>query len=380
MKTCLTVMASFCIATVLAACATGVPRSESAADGGGRESSRSLVAEAQAVPVPEVEPLSCGVTKNPALCRRVADIRAVNLGNALEAPREGMWGVRLNEEDFRLIAGAGFDTVRVPIRWSAHAAAQAPYTVDDSFFERVDWVIEQSRRNGLLAIINMHHYDEIFVRPDDHSERFVAIWRQIAERYAEVPTAELWFELLNEPHGALVSLAWQRLMAATLDVVRASNPNRPVVVGGADWNSLYALGALRVPDDDHLVLTFHYYHPFVFTHQGASWTNMEDTLGIPWHGNEALRRDIDTAFETARRYATMHRLPLLLGEFGAYSKADMLSRVRWTSYVRKCAEAHGFGWAYWEFRAGFGVYDASAARWQDGLAAALLNAPPRQDP
>ena len=45
--------------------------------------------------------------------------RGVNLGNALEAPVEGEWGVTLREEYFRLIREAGFDAVRIPIRWSA---------------------------------------------------------------------------------------------------------------------------------------------------------------------------------------------------------------------------------------------------------------------
>jgi hypothetical protein len=54
--------------------------------------------------------------------------RGVNLGNALEAPKEGEWGVTLREEYFHLIAEAGFDSVRIPIRWSAHAALTEPPT------------------------------------------------------------------------------------------------------------------------------------------------------------------------------------------------------------------------------------------------------------
>ena len=40
--------------------------------------------------------------------------RGVNLGNALEVPQEGEWGVVLQSEYFPLIREAGFDTVRVP--------------------------------------------------------------------------------------------------------------------------------------------------------------------------------------------------------------------------------------------------------------------------
>jgi endoglucanase len=47
--------------------------------------------------------------------------RGINLGNALDAPKEGQWGVMLKEEYFKIIKDAGFNSVRIPIRWSAHA-------------------------------------------------------------------------------------------------------------------------------------------------------------------------------------------------------------------------------------------------------------------
>ena len=64
--------------------------------------------------------------------------RGVNLGNALEAPKEGDWGVKLKAEYFRAVKDAGFAMVRLPIKWSARAAADAPYTIDAAFAERVD--------------------------------------------------------------------------------------------------------------------------------------------------------------------------------------------------------------------------------------------------
>ena len=49
--------------------------------------------------------------------------RGINLGNALEAPNEGDWGVVLQPDYFKAIAQAGFNSVRIPIRWSNHALA-----------------------------------------------------------------------------------------------------------------------------------------------------------------------------------------------------------------------------------------------------------------
>src|SRR6185436_11835887 len=93
---------------------------------------------------------------------------AINIGNALEAPREGEWGMTLKEEYFEAIAQAGFKGVRIPIRWSSHAAEQPPYTIAPSFFERVDWAIEQAVSRKLSVVINVHHYGELDQEPDKH--------------------------------------------------------------------------------------------------------------------------------------------------------------------------------------------------------------------
>src|SRR5258708_18972879 len=100
--------------------------------------------------------------------------RGVNLGNALEAPAEGEWGLTLKEEYFAEIARAGFNSVRVPIRWSSYAQKEPPYAVDPKFFERIDWVIEQALSRKLAVVVNVHHYDEIDLDPEHHTARLVA--------------------------------------------------------------------------------------------------------------------------------------------------------------------------------------------------------------
>ena len=79
-------------------------------------------------------------------------------------------------------------------------------------------------------------------------------------------------------------------------------------------------------------------------------------------------KDLDWAV----RWAEKLDCPLWMGEFGAYSKADMASRANWTSTLRAEAEARGIAWSYWEFGAGFGVYDRTAGRWRQELLGALI--------
>jgi endoglucanase len=299
--------------------------------------------------------------------------RAINLGNALEAPSEGEWGVTLEAGYFKAIKAAGFDTVRVPIRWSAHAAAGAPYTIDPKFFARVDWVLDQAAANRLNAVLNIHHYSGMEKDPDKHLPRLVGLWKQIALRYKDRPPT-VYFELLNEPHGKLTEAKWNATIPPVLAEIRKTNPSRPVIVGPGQWNGIRALSKLQLPDDPRLIVTVHYYSPFEFTHQGAEWADpkVRNLRDIPWQGTEkemaTLRKDLDVAATWAKE----HNRPIFLGEFGAYSKADMASRARWTRAVVREAEARGFSWAYWEFCAGFGAFDSQKGQWREPLLKALM--------
>ncbi len=298
--------------------------------------------------------------------------RGVNLGNALDAPQEGAWGVTLQEEYFQLIKIAGFDAVRIPIRWSTHAAESAPYTIDPIFFERVDWAIEQSLSRGLVTVINVHHYEEIMQNPAEHEERLLALWEQIAARYKEYP-ADLLFEVLNEPTANLKSGAWNRLLAKAIGVIRETNPKRNLIVGPANWNSINSLGSLELPDDRHIIVTVHYYDPFHFTHQGAEWASGSDAwLGTMWEGTSAEERAIARDLDLVAAWAEANEHPIYLGEFGAYSKADIDSRARWTAHVARQAEERGMSWAYWEFCAGFGVFDSGRGQWNEQIRDALI--------
>ncbi len=299
--------------------------------------------------------------------------RGINLGNALDAPSEGAWGVTLQPEYFAAIKSAGFESVRLPTKWSAHAGRSAPYKIDKAFAERVDWAVEQATSRGLNIVVNVHHYDEIHDDPAAHLPRLIGLWSQIADRSKDRPTS-VSFELLNEPHGKLKDAEWNAMLPRLLEVVRKTNPDRPVIIGPANWNGVHGIDRLVLPSgDSNLIATVHSYEPFHFTHQGAEWSEGSDKwLGMKWTGSEAEASAIAKTFRKAADWSKAHNVPIYLGEFGAYRKADMDSRVRWTRFIAREAERLGWSWAYWEFCSGFGAYDPAAKAWREPLKKALV--------
>jgi endoglucanase len=293
--------------------------------------------------------------------------RGINFGNRLDAlparPVPDAW--------FDLVRDAGFDTVRLPVRWSAHAAATAPYALDEPYAVAVDAAVDAALRRGLTTIVDVHHYDALQAAPDAHADRLVGLWERIAARYADRSPA-LWLEPLNEPHGALDAPQWNILLREALAAIRAVDPDRTVLIGPAPMNDIHALPTLDLPDDERVRATVHYYAPLRFTHQGAPWVDGADRWRDVGWGGDGRGGDADRAAVTADLERLAGHGAVFVGEFGTYERADLASRVRWTAHVRGELERLGLDWCYWDFATDFGVYDPAAEAWREPLRKALL--------
>jgi endoglucanase len=329
---------------------------------------------------PSFKPPSCAAVTAQTCATAQALARGINLGNMLEAPEEGQWGVKLEPAYIDKVAGS-FTTVRVPVRWSNHAALTADAKLDEAFAGRVDQVVDALLAKGAYVIVNMHHYTQLSggklhwkeaeADPTVLETRLVNMWRQIALRYKD-RSPKLLFELLNEPNGRMDGEAWNTLAPKVLAAVRASNPNRTVLIGPGAWNGIPALPELRLPADRNLIVAIHNYDPFPFTHQGM------DHLAKPFPTgttccDAAQRKDLTDDLDAAVQWSREKGYPLHLGEFGANVAADMKSRESYTRMVRDEAERRGIAWTYWEFASDFGAYSPKTGTWVEPIRRALLD-------
>jgi endoglucanase len=275
---------------------------------------------------------------------------------------------RFNARHFRLIRQGGFRTVRVNLQAFGHMNAQD--RLDPRWLKTLDWVVREATRAHLNVILDEHDYNPCSDQPQACGPRLLAFWRQVGARYRTAP-ASVMFELLNEPHKGL-DASWNGLLREALATVRATNPRRNVIVGPADWNDIDSLSKLDLPKADrHLIVTIHYYRPMAFTHQGAAWNPATPRTGVSW-GSPQDEAKVGKDFDAAQAWAQANRRPIFLGEFGAYDKAPMDARVRYTAAVARAAEARGWPWAYWQFEGDFGVWDMAADRWVEPLHRALV--------
>lgn len=284
--------------------------------------------------------------------------RGVNLGNALEAPNEGDWGYRIELPHLDAIRDAGFDGVRLPVRFDAHAGSAPPYAIAGNLWRRVDEIVEHALGLGLMVQLDMHHYERLISEPARQRDRFLGMWGTIAHRFRGAP-AGLMLEPFNEPNGP----NWSNgaLMALQRDVVEVirdrGDADRLIVLGPGHWQSIDALRDWRPPEGENIAVSVHYYEPHAFTHQGAEWLGAEaPVFGRDW-GDDSDRGVVHQHIRQAADWARRNGFALQLGEFGVNRALPVQQRAMWTRAVREACEAEGLGWCVWDFAGAFPVWD-----------------------
>ncbi|MGA2244385.1 MAG: glycoside hydrolase family 5 protein [Verrucomicrobiota bacterium] len=328
----------------------------------------------------------------------------VNLGDYLETPPGGKWGVAVSADEFSAMKREGFDHVRVPIGWHHYAGPGPDFTLQPEIFARVDFVVTNALQNKLAVMINIHHFDELDQDPTNAAPEFLAIWRQVAGHYRTFPK-QLAFELDNEPHNHATTAVMNSLYPQAIAEIRQTNPHRTIVAEPGGWGSIAELKNLVLPPDDNVVVSVHCYDPFFFTHQGANWTGgatpvtgiifpgpppqplvpasalklsghlrewIDQYNTLPADGNPSSPRAFTGELKYVHQWSEYYHRPIHLGEFGAYTRADEQSRVNFYRTFRAAAEREQIGWCIWDWSAGFRYWDRASHRPMPGLHEALF--------
>jgi len=336
-------------------------------------------------------------------------MRGVNFSNYFEAPAGEDWGGGpLLAADFDAVKEEGFDHVRLPVSWNFHTGPGPSYSISNALFVRVDAVVTGLMARGIHVLLNLHHFNEFYANPGAWTNKLYAIWEQLAAHYSSFPEG-LAFEILNEPHDQATTDFMNDVYAHLVPRIRTNNPSRVIFVGPGQWNSISELSAFRLPaNDSNLIVAVHNYEPFLYTHQGASWTGSStattnvvypgpppqpvpvhpDASGNAWvtdwfdqynslplAENPCSSNSFDQAFRLARAWSDYYGRPLHVGEFGAYSKSDPDSRERFYREMRESMDRQGMGWASWDWKSGFYYWDRQAEVPGPGLRGAFFPQP-----
>jgi beta-glucanase (GH16 family) len=336
-----------------------------------------------------------------------ADLRAKRLGNGVnltlldqywKGTKEKHFADHLKEKDLapregmlRDIAASGYKTVRIPVCFSAWATLEKPFrweTTDG--LKATDTMLKWALENDLNVIIDMHHAELDGSFPNAaKTDRLVWLWQQVAKRYKNTDPERVLFELRNEPHDVKAD-DWREQANRLIKTVRAIAPMHTLIVGFHDWNSRAALVGSKPFEDNNLIYTFHYYDPFLFTHQSTTWSaegladikdvpfpwNSKTKIKIPasaagkWSGKLVGSYDKDSNpskmnadLSAAKDWSLKFDVPIFVGEFGSFGKNTAIEdRCRHLEVVYGAFKDLGISNAAWEWDGGFNMFERGTSR------------------
>jgi endoglucanase len=286
---------------------------------------------------------------------------------------DGIWQGAENApfrlENLTAIQKAGFSHVR--INFFGFKYMDSENILDDAVMKRLDVVIEEVLARKLIPILDEHDTDFCQRNIPGCAGKLKSFWRQIASRYAGKYPA-LVFEILNEPGGRMTQADWNSLLNECLRDVRITNPERAVIAAALNTEDATIEELVLPADDRNLIVTFHYYAPIQFTHQGAPWSRTFSKIGpLDW-GTPEDEAKVGADFERIRLWSERERRPIYLGEFGVYERAPPASRLRYLSFVARSADRFGWAWAYWQFDHDFAAFDSVRQTWKRDVLNALI--------
>jgi endoglucanase len=309
--------------------------------------------------------------------------RGVNLTSWFQVNSPGqIQFTKFTKKDIANIKSLGCDVIRLPINMHAMTSGSPSYTLDPLYLSFLDSAVKWCEELNIYLILDNHSFDPAGDTQPGIADILVKIWAQTAAHYKDRSDYIL-YEILNEPHG-ISTATWGTIQNQAIAAIRTHDTKHTIVVGGSGWNTYTELKNLPVYSDAKLLYTFHFYDPFMFTHQGATWTDpsMEPLAGVPFpynsaempacppslkgtwiesglnsypsNGNVAYVKQL---IDNAVTFRDSRNVKVFCGEFGVYIKnSDDADRCYWYKVVKDYLQGKNIPWTIWDYKGGFGIF------------------------
>ena len=283
------------------------------------------------------------------------------------------WNNHIEDEWFQKAKDAGFQSIRMPVRWNQTALHEPPYTLQPERVEGVKRHIKIANGLGMPVIINQHHFNELYAEPEKYMAAFYGIWENIAEEFKDFDNDSLIFEVLNESRSKSDNYLAQMTDSA-IKIIRKTNPGRTIMIDPGNWGKFEKMDAFVDIKDSNIIIDGHYYEPYNYSHQGH---NTDCSVGVLWKSNDQeatlkIVSDLKGYISMAKKLFPGKdgtHIPLNIGEFGASSRCDAYgqddaNRALYIKAIVQVANQLGYSWHIWGFTGvGFDIYDKSTDEW-----------------
>lgn len=333
-----------------------------------------------------------------------------NLGNSLEAFDDQSSGLdtelawfnpRTTKVMIDSVKAAGFNAIRVPIRWEPHfQMEEGKLVVDPAWMSRVQEVVDWCMEDDLITIINTHHDHWLESHPfyADSTEvldKERQLWTLISDHFKEYDD-RLLFAGTNEVHlmgqwgpasdeqGDMQNV-FNQTFVNTVRATGGNNRNRNLIVQTYYCAPVHNAKLFVAPKDvveNHLMIDIHLYEPSTYAmlgierYWGAEYLDdiKKDEIHVPERqmvGPDQIRAYLDGKFnnpetdeqrmdkllEGVKVSLDQWGLPLVLSECGASRWCELdapaqdrvlLSRAYYSEYLIRAARRCGMAPFLWD--------------------------------
>ena len=310
--------------------------------------------------------------------------KGINLTVWMEYSR--MNTLMYGRKDFENIKSLGVEVIRLPVWFEIWNDGAPGYKVSDECWYLLDNAVDWCEELGMSIIIDFHNDCNGTSKTNPKIEQvLLKVWPQVAERYKNRGGFIL-YEIMNEPHFSSGNIdsdikKWGKIQGNVLKAIREIDQKHYVVVGGGDWNSIDSM--LKLPDykDEKLVYNFHDYSPFLFTHQGAGWTDINRMKNIPFpyskekmpplpknptntekwsyqnYEKDSSEEKLVAPLNKAVEFANKRNACLMCNEFGVYMPyADVEERANWYRLKLGWMDERGICRISWDYMGDMGLF------------------------
>lgn len=288
---------------------------------------------------------------------------------------------KYTEQEFKNVKDMDIDVIRLPI--NLHSMTGPDYSL---FLQFLDTAVDWAEKHEIYLILDNHSFDPVKATAVDIDTILIPVWTQMAEHYKN-RSKYILYEILNEPHG-IDAKKWAEIQEKVVSAIRAIDSEHYIIVGGVDYNSIDKLFDLPQYNFNNIIYTFHFYDPYLFTHQGETWgspPNLRTLKGMPFPADahaippisselkgtwvdqsirssyrqdaavKAMAKQLDKAAQFSKERSDV---PLLCGEFGVYIPNSLPEdRLRWYQAAAKLLDNRRIARTSWDYYGGFGIFN-----------------------
>lgn len=272
----------------------------------------------------------------------------------------------LTEKDFVDLKKYGVNLVRVMFADNKLISKALPYEYNETEFKKLDNIIMLCHKYGIRVVIDPHtfpglkndyttSYDDEFWKRKDLQDKLVEMWKKISDRYKANGKVIFGYDLLNEPYVP-DSEIWYDLVARIIKVIRNNGDDHTIIIEPNDLNENGRwisrnkhLARFKLPDDDNIMVSPHFYEPHEYTHQLVSPSYGRISYSNPKLNAKAI---VQKEISLIREFQLAHpKVPVYIGEFSVSRIAG--DSNEYLKDVIDACEKYGWHWTYHAFRESF---------------------------